>query len=153
MHSFTYGSRVIENEQQVRLHTHVRRIGNLLRAVVNFCLTFFLFVIINLVLRNLVGHTNFTFLSVMRFVQENAEVLVGNSALSVITFLYQHSFCLMLALAFSCVYPFDFVLSSIVNSASSCEQDKQTQLNYSQEHNLKVGYSAISYKHKVCFLS
>ena len=153
MNSFTYGSRVIENEQQVRLHRNVRKIGNLLRAVVNFCATFFLFVLINFLLRNLEQHTSFTFFTVMRFVQESVEVLLSNSALSIITFLYQHSFCLMLALAFTCVYQFGFVLSTLVSSGTNCEKDDYAHVKSSQECNTQVGCSTISYRYKVCFLS
>ena len=154
MRNFTYGSRVIENEQQVRLQTNVRKIGNLLRAVVNFCLTFFLFVIINFLLRNLVQHTNFTFVTVLRFVQESAEMLLSNSALSVITFVYEHFFCLMLAVAFTCVYQFGFVLNGNTGrSVANFANEHKSFGRNSRENSTQIDCSTVSYRHKVCFLS
>lgn len=153
MRSFTYGSRVIENEQQVRLHMNVKKIGNLLHTVVSFSATFFLFVFINVLLSNLVQHTNFTFFTAMRLVQESVEVLFSTNALSFITFFYEHAFCIMLALAFTCVYQFAFVLKSLVDSESNSDKEKETYSNCTHDRYVQLNDSTISYRHKVCFLS
>ena len=153
MHCFMYDSRVIENEQQVRLHTHVRKIGNLLHAVVSFFVTCFLFILINFLLSNLIQHTHMSMISTMRFVHSSAELLLSDSALSAISFAYQHSFGIMLALAFSCVYGCALVLKSLCTSENNAEKEKETYSKDSGEFHTEVGCSTISYRHKVCFLS
>ena len=153
MHCFLYDSRVIENEQQVRLERNVRRIGNLLHAVVNFFVTFFLFILINFLLSNLVRHTNLTFVSMLRFVQESAEVMVSQSALSAVCIAYQHSLCIVLAFAFTCVYYIGLLLNSLCNGEVSTEKEHSTHSKDSGEFSANTGVSAVSYRDKVCFLS
>ena len=154
MPSFKYGSRVIENEQQIRLERHVRRIGNLLHAVVRFFVTFFLFVLINFLLSNFVQHTNLTFVKMFQLVHQNAEVLFEQSMLSAVTsFTYQHSFCIILAVAFSCVYQFVPMLSAIGNSCGNSEKETESFRKDSQESDTEKGNSTVWYRHKVCFLS
>ena len=153
MPSFVYGSRVIENERQVKLQRNVRKIGNLLHAVVSFFVTFFLFVLINFLLRNLVQNVNLTFDKMLHVVQQNAELLLSHGALSVISFIYQHSLCLMLAVAFTCVYQLGLMLMSLVNKDSDSDKQKETYAKDNQQLSAQVTFSAISYKYKVCFLS
>lgn len=153
MHSFTYGSRVVENERQARLESNVRKIGNLLQAIVHIFVTFFLFVLINLLLRNLVQHTQLTFVKMLHFVQESAEVLFGQSAMSALYFAYQQSLYLLLAVAFSCVYQFCLVIKSLILGKGSVKGTKATYANHVKEFDTVTGESAVSYKYKVCFLS
>lgn len=153
MPSFRYGSRVIENEQQVSLERHVKKIGNLLHAVVSSFATFLLFVLINILLSNFVQHTQLTFVKMFHIVQESAEILLSQSALSVISFTYQHSFCLMLALAFTCVYSFGLMLKSLVSAESKAKKEKETYSKDCREFDTQTLDSTVSYRHKVCFLS
>lgn len=153
MRCFTYGSRVIENEQQVRLQKNVKKIGNLLHAVVNLLVTVFLFVLINFLLSNLVQNAHLTFVRMLNLVTESAELVFGHSAMSVVYFAYQHSFCLLLMVAFTCVYQFGLVLTSLVNRAKDCEKQKATYSKDSQQFGTETVKGIISYRHKVCFLS
>ena len=153
MPSFVYGSRVIENERQVKFQRNVRKIGNLLHAVVSFFVTFFLFILINFLLRNLVQNANLTFDKMLNFVQQNAEFLLSHSALSVVSFIYQHSLCFMLAVAFTCVYKLGVMLTSLVGTGSNFDKQKQSYNKDSQQFNTQTAFSTISYRHKVCFLS
>ena len=152
MYSFTYGSRVIENEQRTRLQRNVRRIGNLLYAVVNFCLTFFLFVAINLLLRNIVEHTQLTFVKLLDTLPEYGQLLFSNSV-SVVSFINHHSLCIVLAFAFTCVYHFEFVLRAFAGGNCVCALQHSTVRQERQQSYKQTEYRAISYRYKVCFLS
>ena len=155
MHSFNYGSRVIENEQQVRLERNVRRIGNLLQWVVRFFVTFFLFLVINFLLSSLVQHVNLTFVKMLHLVQESAELLFSHSAMSAATtFIYQHSFCLMFAVASFCAYLLDSVLFKLLGeSKDNSEREKTSYSKNNQEFCAQTGETTVSYRQKVCFLS
>ena len=152
MHCFTYGSRVIENEQQVRLHRNVRRIGNLLQAVVRVFVTFLLFALLNFLLSNLVQNAHLTFIKLFNIVQESAEVLFSQSV-TALSIAYQHSFCLILAVAFSCVYQFGIVFKALGNGKNDSDKEKETYSKDSCEYNTETGDSTVSYRQKVCFLS
>ena len=155
MPSFKYGSRVIENEQQVRLERNVRRIGNVLHAIVRLFVTLFLFVLINFLLSSLVQHINLTFEKMLHLVQQSAEVLFSHSAMSAITtFIYQHSFCLMFAVAFFCASLLESLLIKLLGQGNdSSEREHTTYNKESCEFNTETGVTAVSYRHKVCFLS
>ena len=154
MPSFKYGSRVIENEQQVRLERHVRRIGNVLHAVVRLFVTFFLFILINFLLSSLVQHANLTFMKMLHLVQESAEVLFSQGAAAITTFMYQHSFSLMFVVAFFCASVLELVLIKLLgNGTDSSEREHNSYNRDNCEFNTETGRAAISYRHKVCFLS
>lgn len=153
MPSFTYGTRVIENERQVRLKRNVRRIGDLLHAVVNFCFTFFLFVFINVLLSSIVQNTQLTFIKLLNLVQQNAEVLLSNSLLSIVSFTYQHSVCLLLAVAFTCVYHIGLVIKTMCSGESDIDKEQEKHDKDEQQFHTEQVFSAVSYRYKVCFLS
>ena len=155
MPSFKYGSRVIENEQQVRLERHVRRIGNWLQAIVNLFVTFFLFVLINVLLGNLVQHVNLTFVKTLHLVQESAEVLFSHNAMSATTtFVYQHSFSLMLAFAFFCVGILGLMLiHALVKGTGNFASKQLSYGKCTKEFNIETRETTVSYRDKVCFLS
>ena len=155
MPSFRYGSRVIENEQQVRLERHVKRIGNVLHAIVRLFVTFFLFILINFLLSSLVQHVNLTFVKMMHLVQQSAEMLFSQSAMSAATtFVYQHSFSLMFVVAFFCASLLELLLIKLLgNGTDSSEREHNSYNKDSRVFNTETGRVAISYRHKVCFLS
>ena len=153
MHSFTYGSRVIENEQQVRLERNVRKIGNLLHAVVRFFVTFFLFILINILLSNILQHAHLTLVYTLRLLNNITEVLLNESALSVIYFAYNHSVYILLAFTFTCIYLCSLVLRALVKCDNKSEKGIETYCKENQKFSKKISDSTISYRHKVCFLS
>ncbi|MCH5152665.1 MAG: hypothetical protein J1F68_01720 [Clostridiales bacterium] len=155
MHSFNYGSRIIENEQQVRLECNVRRIGNLLHAVVRLFVTFFLFVLINILLSSLVQHVNLTFVKLLHLVQQSAEILFSQSALSAVTgFLYHQSFSLMLAVTFFCACLLELVILNLLcRTTQNVELEKEKHTHIRRVFNTEAGEVAVSYRQKVCFLS
>ena len=155
MHSFNYGTRVIENEQQVRFERNVKRLGNLLHWIARLFVTFFLFVLINLLLSSLVQHVNLTFIKMLNLVQESAEVLFSQSAMSATTtFISQHSFCWMFAVAFFCASLLGSVLFKVLGECKgSSESAKESYSKNNQEFCDKTCETTVSYKQKVCFLS
>lgn len=153
MHSFTYGSRVIENERQVKLQKHVRKIGNLLHAVATFVVTFLLFAFINVLLSSLVQNAHLTFIKILNLVQQGAEVFISHSALSVFSIAYQHSVYMLLAFAFVCLYQVCIVLSALGNVEGDKEKENESYSKDSCQSDTQVGCNAISYRYKVCFLS
>ena len=155
MPSFKYGSRVIENEQQVRLERHVRRIGNWLQAIVNLFVTFFLFVLVNVLLGNLVQHVNLTFVKTLHLVQQSAEVLFSHNEFSIATtFVYQHSLALMLTIAFFCVSMLGLMLiNALVKGTGNFASKQLSYDKYTKEFNVQTRETTVSYRDKVCFLS
>ena len=154
MHCFKYGSRVIENERQVRLEQNVRNIGNLLHTIVWLFVTFFLFVLINCLLTNLVQHMHLTFIKLLNVLHESDKLLLNNGILSTFYFAYQHSFALFLTVvALSCVYQFGLTLRTLANGKSESD-DKQVSFDKdSNEFSTETTDNTVSYRYKVCFLS
>lgn len=154
MHCFKYGSRVIENERQVRLEQNVRNIGSLLRAVVWLFVTFFLFVLINCLLSNLVQNTHLTFIKLMNAIQESGKLLLSDGVLSTVYIAYQHSFALFLTVVtFTCVYQFSLALKTLASCNCSCDKENATYSKDSREISTQTADVTISYRYKVCFLS
>ncbi|MCH5156690.1 MAG: hypothetical protein J1G02_02295 [Clostridiales bacterium] len=154
MRCFKYGSRVIENERQVRLEQNVRNIGSLLHAVAMFFVTFFLFVLINFLLSNLIQNTQLTFIKLMNVLQNGGKELLTDSVLSTIYFAYQNSFALFLTVVtFTCVYQFGLTLKTLVYVASESDKQKSTYSKEGREFNTKTADVTVSYRYKVCFLS
>lgn len=155
MPSFRYGSRVIENEQQVRLNSNVRKIGNWLHSIVRLFVTLFLFVLINFLLSSLVQHANLTFAKLLHLVQQSAEILFSQSALSAVSsFVYHQSLSIMLAVAFFCACLFELVIIKLLCKAViNTEMEKETHSHFSKEFDTEKGETIVSYKQKVCFLS
>lgn len=153
MPSFKYGTRVIENEQQVRLEKNVKRIGNWLQAIVRVFVTFLLFVLINALLSNLVQHTQLTFVKMMGLVQESAEMLLSHSAMSALYLSYQHTLSWILAIAFICVYEIAVVVSALNSGENEPKQANTTFNNDCRSFDTENVDSVVSYRHKVCFLS
>ena len=153
MSYFVYGSRLIENERQVRLKKYARKIGNLLRAVAAFFATIFLFLFM-LVLPNLVQHVDPTLLKLLAFIFESLEHVIAHGVLPVVsTVIGHHSFCCVLAIVVTCVFNF----ATVAMAQGSCElEQKQEQEAYhfhrDELHRVAV-CNTVSYKFKVCFLS
>ena len=152
MDSFLYGSRVFESERQVRTERNSLKIGNALHAVVNFLVTFLVFVLINLLLNSLVQHTHLTVVKVLHFVQSNVELLLAEWDLTDIYLAFQQSFCMILAIAFTCVYGFHLAQKRYGAVGCCCEEHETYSKDITPLHTDTV-YRSISYRHKVCFLS
>ena len=153
MHCFKYGSRVIENERQVRLEQNVRNIGSLLRSIVMLFVTFFLFVLINCLLSNLIQNTHLSFIKLMNVLQESNKVLLNDGVLTVYI-AYQHSFALFLTVVtINCVYQFGLELKTLVYGKSSCDKEKAVFDKDGREFNTETTDGTVSYRYKVCFLS
>lgn len=154
MTCFTYGSRIIENERQVKLNKHVSTLGNLLHATVTFFVTFFLFILLNCLLSNLVQHAHLTFVKMLHLVTESAETLLSQGAMSAVYFSHNQTlYVLVLALAFSCVYQFGVVFKALYNGDSDVDQQQESLAKTSYELHTEEVAGAVSYRYKVCFLS
>ena len=157
MHTFVYGSRVIENEQQILLERKVRKIGSWVHTVVKFFVAFFLFVVLNALLSNLAHHTNLfsvnTYLNTFRFIQEATRVLFVDNAFSTTSIVYQDLMGIVAALTVACVAEYGLVVRALGGATEHAEEEREDQ-NKREEHPQTVnGYSIISYRQKVCFLS
>ena len=154
MRSFKYGSRVIENERQVRLEQNVRNIGNLLHTIVWLFVTFFFFVLINFLLSSLVQNMHLSFIKLMNVLVESNKLLLSDGILSTVYFAYQHSFALFLTVvAIGCAYKFGLALTTLVNG--ECERDKEKAVfdEDNRDFNTETTDNTVSYRYKVCFLS
>ena len=156
MHTFVYGSRVIENEQQIRLERKVQKFGNFVGTVVKFCVAFFLFVSLNALLSNLAQHTNLfslnTYINTYRFIQEATRVLFVDNAFTTTSFIYQFAISLITA-AFVSVAGYGLVLRTL-GSCNEHGKEEQDDHKKSEQHPQTVNsFGTVSYKLKVCFLS
>ena len=100
MHTFVYGSRVIENEQQIRLERKFRKVGNWVHSVVKFFVAFLFFVVLNTLISNLAQHTNGLFtVHTWRILEEGVRILFVDNAFSTSSLAYQHAMRIVAALA------------------------------------------------------
>ena len=153
MRYYSYDSRLIENEQRFEIGSNMRKVGNALRAVAEFIVMFFLFVLINVLLASLAHHSDLFSFSTYRMIQEGTRVLSNDNALAIVYFFYQHSLSITLAFTFVCFSMFSLVVCAI----GYCAQDKEKEHEFHKENSnaQSVVYSQgiISYRHKVSFLS
>ena len=154
MRTFVYDSRVIENEQQIRLEHKVKKFGNVVGMFVKFFVVFFFFVVINTLLSNLVQHNNNLFtINTWRNIDEAVRVLFVDNAFTTSSFIFQFAISIVSALTFSCLDEYGLFLRALGN-ADEHKQEKQDNYNKREERNQTVDcYSTVSYRQKVCFLS
>ena len=156
MHSFVYGSRVIENEQQITLERRVQKLGNYVGTFVKAFVAFFLFFGLNALLSNLVQHTHlFSFnlyVETYRFLQEAVRVLFVDNAFTTTSFLYQFTLSLVSAIICTSVVEYELVVRTFAAATEHSDEE-----NYKHDHTECVStvevYNVVSYKQKVCFLS
>ena len=156
MHTFVYGSRLIENEQQIRLEHHAKRVGSWVHTVVKFLVAFFSFVGLNALLSNIVQHTNLfsvhTYLDFLRFVEEATRVLFVDNAFTTSSFMYQFAIGLISGLVVSCVAEYEFVLRAL-GVGDEREENEENKHDDSRQAQSPVVFNTVSYRQKVCFLS
>ena len=152
MRTFVYGSRVIENDQQIRLERKVKKVGNFVGTIVKFFVAFLFFVALNIILSNLAQHPNFSTVHVYRIIQEGARVLLIDNAFSTSSIIYQDILGIVAALTFISVAEYGFVVHLFGDTDESSLKQAH---NGKREHKPQtVNYCGIvSYKQKVSFLS
>ena len=150
MQSFTYGSRIVINELNARLNRNVKRLGNAVRAVVKLLATVFIFVVLSAALSR-ISHYNFLSLDTLRMVSESAHIY--NGSLSTISYLYQHILCFLFALV--CVYAREIatLIDAIVGRTEKELSRESSTIHSSFAQSEVAAKRAVSYRHKVCFLS
>lgn len=151
MHKFLYHSRMIENERSNSFHEQMHKVGNILHSVVKLFGMVIVVTLLNLLLHNITRFTNVIGINTLRAIEDGVCLIINGSTMSVITYLYEHLWGSMLAIvciavSFAlCVYlGFDNVLC-LVNTRrriQSCNAQNGTSRSV-----------AVSYRHKVCFLS
>ena len=154
MHSFVYGSRVIENEQQIRLESRVKNFGNFVHMVVKFFAAFIFFVVLNTLLSNLAQHTNSLFtLNTWRLIEEGSRVLFVDNAFTTTSFVYQFAISLVSALTITCVAEYGWVLRALGANDEHAEEEHSNRCKREEKPHTVNTYGLVSYKQKVCFLS
>lgn len=152
MQYFQYGSRVVENERMLRLKSNVRTVGKAVKAIVNFFVAVLIFVALNTLLHNLAQSTGLFSLSTYRIFVESANIIAYNDALTFVSYLYQHSVCILLSFVFTCaccVCCIIFAMGGKTKAAKGAAT--YTRNDFSQ--GAVSSNSVISYRHKVCFLA
>ena len=153
MHTFVYGSRVIENEQQIRLERKVRKLGSWVHTLVKFLAAFFFFVVLNTLLSNLVQHTNDLFtLNTYRLIQEGMRILFVDNAFTTSSFVCQFAIGVVSAFAAYGVMEYGFTLRAL-GVGGEREEDEEDDHEYVREVIVTNSFNTVSYKQKVCFLS
>ena len=157
MHSFVYGSRVIENEQQITLERRAKKIGNWIYYVVKALLALFLFVGLNALLSNLVQHTNLfspnTYITTVRFIQEATRVLFVDNAFSTSSIVYQDFLSIVAALTVIGVVEYDLVVRAFGTADEHKEEEHENHNKSESKPQTVSSYGIVSYRQKVCFLS
>lgn len=154
MRTFVYGSRVIENEQQIRLERRVKKLGSWIRTLAKSFAAFLFFVVLNALLNHLAQHTNDLFtVNTYRLIQESARVLLIDNAFSTSSFVTHVVLNIVSALTFVCVVRYALVVQALGNSDEHKEKEQDSHNKCEERPQTVNGYSIVSYKQKVCFLS
>ena len=153
MHTFVYGSRVIENEQQIRLERHAKRVGSWVHTAVKFLAAFFFFVVLNTLITNLAQHTNnLCTLNTWRIIEEGTRVLFVDNAFTTSSFVCQFAIGVVSAFAAYCVVEYELFLRALGVGADGEEKERDDTDCTSQAQTSTL-FNTVSYKQKVCFLS
>ena len=153
MQSFTYGSRVINNEPTQRLNRHVQRLGNALGAFVKLLLAILLFSVVNFTIAKISQQTNLLTPGTLRFIYENFPMLVHNGTLYVLRYMYQYAFCIALAIAVSCIRQIALMIEALVYHTGTSVDTNRASIRNNFAQSEVAANRAISYRDKVCFLS
>ena len=157
MHTFVYGSRVIENEQQITFERHAKRVGNWIHTVVKFLVAFFLFIVLNALLSNLAQHTNLfslnAYINAYRFIQEATRVLFIDNAFTTSSIVYQDFLVIVSALTVIGVAEYGLVVRAFGNAEEHREEEQDNHNKREEKLQTVQGCSVVSYRQKVCFLS
>ena len=152
MKYFQYGSRVVENEQMLRLHSNVKKFGNAIKSVVHFCVAIIIFVALHTLLHSLTHNTGLFTFSTYRVFMEGASYVVNFDALAMISFLYEHSVYALLSFAFSYAFAICYKIFFMSGETKDAE-NFVTYVRSDFSQSVQSGISVISYRHKVCFLA
>ena len=154
MRTFVYGSRVIENEQQIKFEHRFKLFGNCVGMVVKLVAAFFFFVVLNTLLSNLAQHTDHLFtVNTYRLIQEGTRVLLIDNVFTTTSIIYQDIFSIVSALAAAFIVEYGLVMHMLGNTDSESASDEKKNCNSEQRTLTVNGYNTVSYKQKVCFLS
>ena len=153
MHTFVYGSRVIENEQQIRLESNVKKFGNFVQTVVKFFVVFILFTLINAMLSNLAQHTNLFSLSSWRLVEEAVRLLIVDNAFTTSSMFYQDFLAVVASLTFVCVHEYGLVVRTLSGACEHNDGEQSDSSKHFEQVQVVNTCAVVSYRHKVCFLS
>lgn len=150
MHKFLYHSRVIENERTSSLQEKMNRVGNILHSVVKFVGMLVAALLLNLLLHNIIQHINLLNISALHAFENGVLLIMHESAMSAITYLYEHLWGSMLAIV--CI---------AVGFALCICGDCGDVVYIADDHGSVCGADvlrerparAVSYRYKVSFLS
>ena len=153
MQYFQYGSRIVENERIIGLESKVRKVGNMLHAIVEFFVAITLFTALNTILHNLAHNTGLFSFSTYRILLEGANIVASNDTLTFISYLYDHLYGILFALTFGCVCELVYVISVYYSDEAERVHSKS---NYVRNDFCQAPVSVdnvLSYRHKICFLA
>ena len=154
MRTFVYGTRIVENEQQIKFVRRVRLFGNCVGMIVKFFAAFIFFIVLNAILTNFAQHTGQLFtLNAYRVIQEGLRVLIVDNAFSTSSIIYQDLFAIVSALAAVAVTEYGLVVNLFGNYAPASAGNEKQSHKREQRVQTVNAHSIVSYKQKVCFLS
>ena len=152
MQYFQYGSRIVENERIIGLGSKVRKVGNMLHAVVEFFVAVIMFAVLNAILHNLAHNTGLFSFSTYRILLEGANIVASHDALTFISYVYDHMYGILFTLAFGCVCVIAYMISDY-HCDEEGVQAKANYVRYAFSQSAVDAQSVLSYRHKVCFLA
>ncbi|MCH5151681.1 MAG: hypothetical protein J1F65_03375 [Clostridiales bacterium] len=153
MQYFQYGSRIVENERIIGLESKVRKVGNMLHAVVEFFVAVILFTALNTILHNLAHETGLFSFSTYRILLEGANIVASNDTLTFISYLYDHMYCIVFALTFGCVCAVVYMISVYYSDEAERVHSTSNYVRNDFSQSAVDAHDVPSYRHKICFLA
>lgn len=149
-----HGSHVVQNERLAEMNNNVRNFGKMLKRVAQFCVALFVFVLLNLVLDSITNHTKILSVNTFRLFEEGMRVFVNDNLFTFVSYVYQQTFNSLLFVACVCFgVAVVFAVAAFVQKRTE-SADNNCSHCYSRSTEQTVSLvNAISYRHKVCFLS
>ena len=153
MQYFQYGSRIVENERIIGLESKVRKVGNMLHAVVEFFVAITLLTALNTILHNLAHDTGLFSFSTYRILLEGANIIASNDTLTFISYLYDHMYGIVFELTFGCVCVVAYMISDYHCDEAERVHSKSNYVRNDFSQSTVDVHDVLSYRHKICFLA
>lgn len=152
MHSFHYGTRVIENERTVSLESKMISVGNKFCNVVRLLVLFVVFCVVNALLSNLIQHISGFSFNTFKLLEEGFVLFLNDGFVSTFAFVYQNSFGTIFATC-CCMVILSLSLFFLGYARLRFFETEKHIVRSNSGSSSEAIFGTVSYKYKVAFLS
>ena len=152
-HDFLLDTRLNVNEDVKQLNSDMREIGKKVRAFAKFFVAFFLFALLNLWIDVFTKHTHLLSAHTFRLLEEGLHAFVNQNVMTFVSIITERHLLETAIVAIASVFGVACIASVLAPSNADHNSNHPIRERASFRQEIVEAQSAVSYRHKVCFLS